>query len=231
MFRDPVAPVHPVLLALRQTIRAFTIDEQPCLDLIAANLQDQTVSRYQTWDDLLAYCGLSAAPVGRMVLAVFGVQDARATQLSDDVCIGLQLANFAQDVKRDGEIGRTYLVQEDIASRGIAGAVAQHCDRATSLLSSGRELEGMVPRRLGIQLSLYRMGGEAIVSAVRRVNYHTDRVRPQVSSRDKARILAMALLRRGGKAEDARARHIQDPSHPARYRTGDTTGPVSDRRA
>lgn len=221
MFRESVAPVHPVLLALSQTVRPFSMTEQPFLDLIAANVQDQTVSEYRTWPELMDYCQLSAAPVGRMVLKVFDVDDPRATKLSDDVCIGLQLANFAQDVLRDRAKGRTYLVQEDIQDRGIAGAVREHCDRAAALLSSGRELEGMVPRRLGIQLSLYRLGGEAIVSAVRHAAYRTDRTRPRVSTTDKARILAVALLRRGGKAEHAWARHTSESGHPATDRHDD----------
>ncbi len=227
MFRDNVTPIHPVLQVLNHTVRQLNLGAQPFLDLIAANVQDQTVRKYQTWDDLLAYCQWSAAPVGRMVLGVFGVNDPRATKLSDDVCIGLQLANFAQDVKRDREIGRTYLVQDDIQHRGIAGAVQEHCDRADELLLSGRELEAMVPRRLGIQLSLYRLGGQAIVSAVRQVDYQTDHIRPQVSTSDKAKILAVALLRRGGKAEHAWARHIKKPGNQTAYRPNDPTPPIS----
>ncbi len=228
MFRSSVAPVHPVLLALRASVTELDLHEQPFLDLIAANVQDQTVNVYETWDDLLAYCQLSAAPVGRMVLATFGVNDARATRLSDDVCIGLQIANFAQDVKRDGELGRTYLVQENIRTRGIAGAIREHCDRADVLLASGRELELMVPRRLGIQLSLYRMGGEAIVSAVRRTGYRTDQERPVVSKKDKVTILAVALLRRGGEAKHAWARHTSESDHTSTQRSGDSAAPVSD---
>ncbi len=84
---------------------ACAIPVQPFLDLISANLQDQRVSSYATWADLEAYCRLSAAPVGRMVLAVLGIRGARAEQLSDSVCIGLQLANFAQDVSVDARLG------------------------------------------------------------------------------------------------------------------------------
>ncbi len=230
MFHASATPIHPVLIALDQTVKRFDMNAEPFLDLIAANVQDQTVNEYRTWEDLLAYCQWSAAPVGRMVLSVFGVNDQRATNLSDDVCIGLQLANFAQDVKRDRAIGRTYLVQADIRDCGLAGAVREHCDRAEALLSSGRELEEMVPRRLGIQLSLYRLGGEAIVSAVRDAGYRTDLVRPRVSHSDKAKILAVALLRRGGKADHARARHIERTGNPATYRAGDPAPSVSRRR-
>lgn len=193
-FAQVLAPVHPVLLALRPTVLEFNIPLPPFLDLIAANVQDQTVTRYETWDELKAYCDHSAAPVGRMVLRVFGVDDPRAAALSDDVCIGLQLANFAQDVARDAARGRAYVLQSDLRARGLPGAVCSLCDRAEALLGSGRELENLVPRRLGLQLALYRLGGMAVVQAVRRVDYRTDRVRPRVSSRTKARIAAAAVL-------------------------------------
>ncbi len=230
MFHTQVAPIHPVLIALNRTVKQYEMSAEPFLNLIAANVQDQTVSEYQTWEELLAYCQWSAAPVGRLVLSVFGVRDQQATQLSDDVCIGLQLANFAQDVKRDSEIGRTYLVQEDVQERGVAGAVRAHCDRAEAFLSSGLELESMVPRRLGIQLSLYRLGGQAIVSAVRGSDYLTDLARPRVSNSDKAKILAVALFRRGGKADHAWARHTERTGNPATYPTRDAASSVSRHR-
>ncbi len=107
-------PIHPVLFALRATVEHRAIGAQPFLDLIAANVQDQHVTHYRTWDELIGYCRLSAAPVGRMVLRIFGVNDAHAVHLSDDVCIGLQLANHAQDVSRDAAIGRRYLVDNDV---------------------------------------------------------------------------------------------------------------------
>src|SRR5207247_1322016 len=142
---------------------------RPFLDLIEANVQDQLVSTYDTWDELRQYCLLSAAPVGRVVLRVFGVRDLHAEKRSDDVCIGLQLANFAQDVAVDRAKGRIYLPQADLRTHGLHGAVRATCERAERLLASGRELEEMVPRRLRIQLALYRLGGIAILAAIRRM--------------------------------------------------------------
>ena len=196
-FDGQVAPVHPVLFALSRTARACDLPREPCLDLIAANVQDQTVTTYETWDDLKRYCMLSAAPVGRMVLRVFGVQGARAEKLSDDVCIGLQLANFAQDVVVDRAKGRAYLPQDDVRAHGLVGAVQVTCERAARLLASGGELETLVPRRLRIQLALYRLGGMAILSAIARMRYRTDARRPQVSRPIKARLVARALLESG----------------------------------
>lgn len=200
---DASAPVHPVLLALRRTIAACALPLQPCLDLIAANVQDQTVTTYETWEDLRRYCVLSAAPVGRLVLRVFGVQGAQAKKLSDDVCIGLQLANFAQDVALDRIKGRTYLPQEELRTHGLAGAVQVTCERATRLLASGRELETLVPRRLRIQLALYRLGGMEILAAIARIGYRTDQRRPQVSRPVKVRLVARALIESGERREYA----------------------------
>jgi squalene synthase HpnC len=191
---DGIAPVHPVLVALSPTVEHRAIPAQPFLDLIAANVQDQHIVRYAAWDDLIGYCHLSAAPVGRMVLRVFGVGDPRSEQLSDDVCIGLQLANHAQDVSRDAAIGRRYLVDNDIEARGIDGAAQAMVERARALLASGEELEGRVPRPLRLQLALYRMGGLAICDAIQAIGYKTESVRPSVSASTKVSLVVRAAL-------------------------------------
>jgi squalene synthase HpnC len=189
-----VPPVHPVLVALQPTVERCAIPAQPFLDLIEANVQDQRVSSYQTWDELIGYCRLSAAPVGRMVLAVFGVRDPEAAPLSDDVCVGLQLANHAQDVSRDARIGRRYLVASDVVNGGIEGAVRAMVGRARALLASGVALEARVPRALRLQLALYRMGGLAICDAIEAIGYKTEEERPSVSAATKVSLVARAAL-------------------------------------
>jgi squalene synthase HpnC len=186
-------PVHPVLFALRETVARAGISPEPFFDLIEANRLDQTATSYETWPQLEAYCRLSAAPVGRMVLAIFGVTGLDAQALSDDVCIGLQLANHAQDVKRDALIGRRYLLGEDVAASGTSGAVHALVERARRLLDSGRTLETMVPFALALQLRLYRMGGFAICKAIEDLDYHTEVQRPAVSGRDRVAILVRAV--------------------------------------
>jgi squalene synthase HpnC len=205
-------PVHPVLVALAGTVRRFEIPPEPFLDLIAANVQDQRVSAYATWEELRDYCMLSAAPVGRMVLRLFEVADPRAVPLSDDVCIGLQLANFAQDVAVDRGKGRTYLIQSELDRLGLPGAVEAMCDRALQLLGSGRELEQLpMPGRLRLQLSLYRRGGEAIIEAIRREGFRTDRRRPQVATATKLGLVAGAV------SEGVRARSDGSLAAAERY--------------
>jgi 15-cis-phytoene synthase len=188
-----VIPTHPVLLALRETATACAVPVEPFLDLISANLHDQRVSRYATWSELEAYCQLSAAPVGRMVLAVMGIRGARAEQLSDSVCIGLQLANFAQDVSVDARLGRCYVPSDDIDALGLRGAVRALCERAERMLQAGCELESMTTGRLRAQLALYRLGGTAILDAIRRAAFRTEVVRPEVSTAVKARLAAEAI--------------------------------------
>lgn len=187
-------PVHPVLVALAPTVARVGLSAQPFLDLIAANVQDQHTKGYADWDALDAYCRLSAAPVGRMVLKVFGVSDPHAEALSDDVCIGLQLANHAQDVRRDAAIGRRYLVESDVASAGIEGAIREMVGRARTLLGSGEALEPLVPRPLRAQLCLYRLGGLAICAAIQAGGYQTEEQRPSLSASTKVSLVLRAAV-------------------------------------
>jgi squalene synthase HpnC len=199
---------HPVLVALADTVDRFRLEEQPFLDLIDANVQDQRIDRYEDWAELRAYCMRSAAPVGRIVLRLFDIDTPAAVSLSDDVCTGLQLANFAQDVSVDTRLGRTYLLQGEIREHGIDGATRLMCERARTLLASGRELEEFAPRRLRVQLALYRLGGEAILDAVAASDYRTAARRPAVDKPARVRIAA-ASIARGLRREPSRIRAIQ----------------------
>lgn len=110
-------PRHPVFVALRPTIERFDIPRKPFDDLIDAFVQDQTVTRYDTWEQVLDYCTRSADPVGRLVLYLCGHRDAQRQQLADATCTALQLANFWQDVRRDiVERDRVY-IPADVARR------------------------------------------------------------------------------------------------------------------
>lgn len=206
-FTGDLPPMHPALVALAPTIRAYRLPREPFFDLIAANLQDQRVTQYQTWAELQDYCRLSAAPVGRLVLRLFGIDSPTLDALSDDVCIGLQLANFAQDVRIDRQKGRTYLLQSEIDGRGTAHAVQAICERAGHLLVSGQRLEMRTNGRLRLQLALYRLGGEAILRAIADNGYRTDLRRPHVPMPTKVGLLAVAMrqsFRRCMRAEDCR---------------------------
>src|SRR5487761_1132375 len=106
--------IHPVFQRLTPVIRDLNLSLQPFRSLIEANRVDQVVTRYSTFDDLVAYCMLSAAPVGHLVLAVFGVSTAQRIEWSDQVCIALQLVEHLQDVGEDAYRGRIYLPVDEM---------------------------------------------------------------------------------------------------------------------
>ena len=110
---------HPLLRELGATVVACDLPRAPLQGLLEANRRDQLVSRYETFDELLAYCDLSANPVGRLVLHVFEAATPERVALSDDVCTALQLAEHWQDVVEDLGRGRVYLPAEDLERFGV----------------------------------------------------------------------------------------------------------------
>jgi squalene synthase HpnC len=150
------------------------------LDLIRANEQDQTVTRYDTYAQLLDYCRLSANPVGRIVLHVFGVATQGRAELSDSVCTGLQIAEHLQDVAEDLRAGRVYLPAEDLRSHGCteddlrAGSaspalrrlIAFEADRTRALLDAGAPLVGTLRGAARVAVAGYVAGGRATLAAI-----------------------------------------------------------------
>jgi squalene synthase HpnC len=203
-------PRHPVTVALRETIRRFAIPPEPFLNLLVAFRQDQRVKRYATFAELLDYCRNSANPVGHLVLYLFESFDAGRAALSDEVCTGLQLANFWQDVARDFGIGRVYLPQEDIARFGASEAdiASRHCtpafrelmrfevDRAAGFFDRGAALLPLLPREARVDVDLFIRGGRAILRAIEQQEYDVLSSRPEVSKAAKAKLLLGALVRR-----------------------------------
>ncbi|MCL6453342.1 MAG: squalene synthase HpnC [Alicyclobacillus sp.] len=201
-------PRHPVFRALQETVQTFSLDRQDFLKLIEANRMDQVVNQFETYEDLRHYCTCSADPVGHLVLQLFGYRDADRLELSDHICTGLQLANFLQDISVDVPRGRLYIPLEDLRRFGVtrddlaagrfddrvAALMAFEIDRTQRLFDAGRPLERMVPRRLGLQLSLYRLGGQAILDALRRRGGNPF-PRPRVSKRTKFLLACRLLVR------------------------------------
>jgi squalene synthase HpnC len=178
-------PGHPLLRRLRPTVRRHGLTPEPFLGLIAANRQDQLVKRYETYDDLLAYCELSANPVGRLVLAVTGTSTPERVRRSDDICTALQIVEHLQDVAEDLGRDRVYLpatdmkrfhVQEADLAAPTAGAsvralVAYQAERALGLLNEGSPLVGSVHGRLRLLLAGFVAGGRAALRAIAAAEY------------------------------------------------------------
>jgi squalene synthase HpnC len=198
-------PTHPVTVALRETIRRFTIPPEPFLNLLVAFEQDQRVKRYQTFDQLLGYCRNSANPVGHLVLYLFECFDAERAALSDEVCTGLQLANFWQDVARDFAIGRVYLPAEDCERFGYAEwgtftpafreLMRFEVDRARGFFDRGAVLLPLSPREARIDIDLFVRGGRAILDAVERIGFDVWTQRPEVTKWQKVKLLGGAVAR------------------------------------
>ena len=206
--RDSGRPAHPVFIALRQTIVAKEIPEQPFVDLLKAFRQDQVVKRYPTWDAMIDYCVHSANPVGRLVLYLCGYRDEHRQQLSDATCTALQLANFWQDVSRDLEKGRIYIPLNIAAAHGVSendivmrrfnrGYVHLMKDlivRTRALFAAGATLPKLVEGRLSVDLEMFSRGGHAILDAIEAQGYDTLHQRPVVTKGKQARLLGQALL-------------------------------------
>jgi squalene synthase HpnC len=204
------APRHPVTVALRETIRRFAIPPDPFLSLLVAFEQDQRIKRYDTFDQLLGYCRNSANPVGHLVLYLFECFDTERAALADEVCTGLQLANFWQDVARDLAIGRVYLPEEDRRRFGytdadlddrrftpaFAALMRLEVDWARGFFDRGEKLLPLLPREARVDVDLFIRGGRAILGAIERIGYDVWARRPEVSKWEKLKLLAGAVARR-----------------------------------
>jgi squalene synthase HpnC len=202
-------PASEVVRGLRPAAADCGIPAQPFLDLIEANRQDQVVSRYQTYDDLLAYCRLSANPVGRIVLHVFGSFTEPRAGLSDSICSGLQLAEHWQDVAEDLRAGRIYLPGEDLAafgcteqdlarpsaSRPVRDLMAFETERAAGLLEAGAPLIGTLRGAARLAVAGYVAGGRAALAAITAADHDVLRQTPRPGKRRLAGELLLAYAR------------------------------------
>ena len=195
---------HPVFVALADTIRRFQIPKQTFVDLLTAFRQDQTVTRYPTFGDLLGYCHYSANPVGHLVLYVCGYRDAERQALSDFTCTALQLANFWQDVSSDYARGRIYLpaedmqrfevTEDDIAAQRNTSAFCDlmrfEVERTRDWFQKGLPLVEKVDRELAVDIELFGRGGQEILRAIEAQGYNVLNRRPAIP---KSRKLALVL--------------------------------------
>jgi len=200
---------HPVFVALGPTVRKHGIPRDPFSDLVAAFVQDQTVTRYPTWDHLFAYCRNSANPVGWLVLYLGGYSDAERQRLSDATCTALQLANFWQDVTVDLLKDRVYIpldimtrhgyTIDDLYARRFTPAfrevMREVVGRARELFQLGLPLAGKVNRRLALDIDLFSRGGLRVLEKIRQQNYNVLAERPAISKSERVGILLGSLAR------------------------------------
>jgi squalene synthase HpnC len=194
-------PTWPVLRAVQPTIREFELPREPFLRLIEANRIDQRIHEYETWEELRHYCAHSADPCGRLVLGVLGrLDDGEAIALSDDVCTGLQLVNFLQDVPRDLALSRVYLPAEDRRRFGVVDLdrpneplrwlLEFEARRARGLLAAGEGLGRRIGGRTGRAVTAFSRGGLAAIEALERADFDVFSRRPKPS---RARLVRAAM--------------------------------------
>lgn len=204
----PERSMHPVFVALRETIVACELPRQLFHDLLIAFRMDQVKTEYETWQELLEYSHYSANPVGRLVLLVCGYREESIALLSDKVCTALQLANFWQDVVEDKERGRRYIPAEwmdrfQIDEGQIEGRVftpefgemiRDLVTRTRAMLAEGGEITRHVDRDLAVTLNLFRKGGDAILDGIAAQEYDVLRGRPVVTKAKKLSLLGGSLF-------------------------------------
>jgi squalene synthase HpnC len=202
---------NPVFLALGDTIRRFSIPPQLFHDLLDAFAQDVTVEEYDTFEAVLDYCSRSANPIGRIMLALFGVLNERTTPLSDALCTGLQLANFWQDVSIDIRKPRIYLPKEtrekfgiereqlrrNLATTNVRDAIRFEVQRTRGYFRESESLPRRLPFRLGVQVRATWHGGMRILDLIERQKYDVLLSRPKLHGADVAWIFFRVFF--GGK--------------------------------
>src|ERR1017187_9421590 len=200
---------HPVFVALAATVRRHGIPSQPFADLIQAFVQDQTVTRYEDWDEVLAYCRYSANPVGRLVLFLCGYSDEERQRLSDATCPSGQRANFGQDGTVDLLKDRIYIpldvmerhgcTVEELFTRRFTPAfrevMRELVEKARGLFQEGAPLAGRLDRRMALDIDLFSRGGMRVLRKIERQGYDVLAARPAISKAERMGLLLGSLFR------------------------------------
>jgi squalene synthase HpnC len=198
---------NAIFAALHEAVVRHSLPLDALRDLISAFEQDIHVTRYADYASLLDYCSRSANPVGRLMLALYGHQDAQALRESDAICSALQLINFLQDVAVDLEKDRIYLPQVDLQAFGVNESMLRQrsngpawqalmrfqVQRSRALMLEGAALPRRLPGRIGWELRLVVQGGLRILEKIEAVDFDVFHRRPTVGKRDLPLMLMRAL--------------------------------------
>jgi len=199
--------IHPVFVALRAAVARFGLPRQPFVDLLTAFRMDVTRRRYPDEAALLAYCRLSANPIGRLLLHLFGHDDPPLARQSDAICTALQLANHWQDVAVDLEKDRIYLpaderercgvTEDDLRARrvtdGFRSLMRDLVARARRLFTEGRPLCNAARGRFRLELRLTWLGGQRILDRIEAARYDVLTRRPKLGPSDALVVFARAM--------------------------------------
>jgi phytoene synthase len=199
--------IHPVFVALRDAVQRHGLPPEPFRDLLAAFRMDVTTRRHPDFASLLRYCRLSANPVGRLVLHLFGHHDPVLIGRSNALCTALQLTNHWQDVAIDLARDRIYLPADDRDRLGVTeeemrdgrvtdrfrALMLEQIERTRALYAAARPLCDAVRGRLRLELRMTWMGGGRILEEIEAAGCDVFKRRPTLGLRDALIVLVRAL--------------------------------------
>ncbi len=200
--------LHPIFVALHETIRELDLPTSLFTDLLSAFRQDVVKRRYANFNEVLDYCRRSANPIGRLVLLLHRVRDERLHELSDHICTALQLANFWQDVGVDLKKDRIYLPENERETHGVSekslfagqadaaykSLLKFQVERTQEIFDRGRPLTRELHGKLRVEIRLTWLGGTTILRKIEAADYDTLNHRPKLGKVDMALLLARALV-------------------------------------
>ena len=210
----PPSPRWPeVFTPLAQALRSHALPVSLLSDLLSAFRQDVVQTSYADRAELLDYCRRSAHPVGRLMLHLYGVDDAGALRESDAICAALQLTNFWQDLGVDGRRGRLYVPLTDLRrhgvdasellaghdSAGIHRLLAELVAWTRDLMGTGAPLVHRVAGRAGWELRFVVQGGVRILERIERNGFDTLQRRPTLHWHDAPELAWRALAMRASR--------------------------------
>ncbi len=178
-------PHNELIRRLQPTVQECSLPIEPFQGLIEANRRDQVLHRYETFDELLGYCELSAATIGELVLRIFGFASPQRLELSNKVCAALQLVEHWQDVAEDYARDRIYIPLEDMrrfsvpesdlakpaATSELRSLMEFEVGRTRELLDEGAPLASTLPRRYRLAVAAFAAGGRSALKAIQRGGY------------------------------------------------------------
>ena len=195
-------------LALHNTINANFLNPDNFRNLISAFLQDVKKNRYENFGEVLDYCKRSADPVGRIILELHGIHDEKLNEFSDKICTALQLTNFWQDISVDLKKNRIYIPKEDLDKYGVTEEdlfskntddkfrelISFQVKRTGEMFREGGILIDYLPGKLKYQIKWTILGGEKILSEIKKIDFNVLQKRPGLSKFNYFHLLVKALL-------------------------------------
>ena len=204
----------PVFIALQNTIEKHNLKFETFNRIIQANIMDQKIKKYNSFTDLLNYCSYSANPVGELVLNTMGYKNKKFISLSNNICSGLQITNFLQDLIKDKKINRCYIPQDLIKSYGLNDDIFNEnysfddeskkslekiinkmVTLNRNLYQKGKKLTSLLSKKDKIIIQIFLISGEKILSKIEKSGFDILKNKPKTNKIEKLWIIFMSIIK------------------------------------